>query len=147
MKLEEFRIKHSELIEHYQHIEFNLEGIFSALQEDKPFLTGMEEVEKDNISRLLIRIRKIQEETNKYVLTEADFEKIKGITECRNYWCHKCYIDMCFDYISGDPKKERDIKKLNKDFVEALQLRDYLFEKKDKLLDTSKNYRPRLFQN
>lgn len=147
MKLEEFRRKHSELIEHYQHIEYNLEGIFSALQEDKSFLTGMEEVEKDNISRLLIRIRKIQEETNKIVLSEADFEKIKEISECRNYWCHNCYIEMCFDSRSGDPKKERDIKKLNKDLVEAFQLRYYLFEKKDKLLDTSKNFRTWLFRN
>lgn len=37
MTLDEFRKKHSELIEHYQFIEHHLEGIYAGLEDGKGF--------------------------------------------------------------------------------------------------------------
>lgn len=51
MNLEEFRIAHSTLMEHYQFVERELEGIYAALS-GKPFYFGLMDVEKFGISKL-----------------------------------------------------------------------------------------------
>ena len=54
MELDEFRIKHSLLIEQYQYIELHLEGIYACICKSG-FFNGLEEVEKSRsfISRIV----------------------------------------------------------------------------------------------
>lgn len=72
MDLQEFRIKHSELIEHYQFVESHLENLYAALNWQRPYSDGMQAVEKDTIIRLVNRIRDWQKEKNKCVLSDED---------------------------------------------------------------------------
>lgn len=136
MDLDEFRIKHSELIEHYQFIEYHLKCILAALQEEKPFLVGMQDVEKDTIWRLIGQICSIQEESDKTFLTKEECEQIRAICPRRNVWVHACCVDLAFDSKTKGLKYQRDIKHMLEDLAEAKRLRDYLFEKKIPLLKT-----------
>ncbi len=61
MVLNEFRILHSTLIEHYQFIEAHLEGIYAAVS-DKPFVIGLQEVEKDSLSGVVREIKELERE-------------------------------------------------------------------------------------
>lgn len=135
MSLEDFRKKHSEVIEHYQFIEYNLEGIYAALQEKKSFMGGMEDVEKDNIKALMNRIRRIQKERNECIISEEEYEAIIAICDRRNFWCHNCYVDLVFDCISGDLRDLKDAKALTNDIISARAMRDRLFERKMQLID------------
>lgn len=139
MTIEEFRLLHSELIEHYQFIEHHLEGIYSSLQGEKSFYEGLLEVENDNIPRLLKRIKAIQDGRGVIVISEEDSNLIEQMCSRRNFWCHNCYVDMVFDRKTGGPRKETDIKKMRSDLQEAQKLRDYLFDKKIHYMDEMKN--------
>lgn len=130
MDLQEFRVKHSELIEHYQFVESHLENLYAALNQQRPYSDGMQAVEKDTIIRLVNRIRDWQKEKNKCVLSDEDCNRLKRISERRNFWCHNCYVDLVFDEKTGGLKKKKDIEILNADMNEARQIRDYLFKKK-----------------
>ena len=48
MTLDEYRIKHSTLIEQYQWIEFDLEALYAFIS-DEPFHVAIQEIEKDAI--------------------------------------------------------------------------------------------------
>ena len=129
MTIEEFRILHSTVIEHYQYIEHHLEGIYAALC-GKPFIMGLEDVEKSSIVQLIRKIKNIEEERQICVLTDSDFERLQHICTRRNFWSHNCYVDMVFDRRTDAPKKDIDIKSLIEDINEARMIRDILFEKK-----------------
>ncbi len=130
MTLEEFRLKHSELIEHYQHIERNLEDIYADIQDGKSFYGGLLDVENDNISRLVHKLCELQEKAGIPILSEAECAQLDAIRQRRNYWCHNCYVDMPFDARTKGPKKPVHIKQMTTDFNEAKQMREYLFAKK-----------------
>jgi len=129
MTQDEFRIKHSTLIEHYQHVEYNLENIYAALTDNKSFIEGMEDVEKDTIKRLVKRILPLQKHNQIVVLTVDECAEIERICARRNYWIHECYINLVFNY-EGGLRKPEDIRMLESDLREAEQMRDCLFEKK-----------------
>ena len=57
MDLREFRIAHSTVMEHYQFIERELEGIYAALS-GKHLYAGLKDVEKFSINKV---IRMVQE--------------------------------------------------------------------------------------
>lgn len=132
MKLDEFRIKHSLLIEQYQYIELHLEGIYATTCKSG-FFNGLEEVEKSNMTKILSEIKKIQQENKTEVLSQELCERIERAILRRNFWCHNCYTDMTFE-LNGDPKKEEDIKSLIEDLTEAEELRKLLFGLKQLLL-------------
>lgn len=123
MTLTEFRIAHSLIIEHYQFIEFNLEGIY-ALLSGKEFSEGLKDVDLDSLGRI---IRKIE---NMNFFSEEDFQKLQKILKKRNFWCHNCYVDLIFDYKTGNLKKISDAKMLQSDIREAKEIRDWLFQLK-----------------
>ncbi len=52
MNLNEFRITHSTVMEHYQFIERELEGIYAALS-GKRFYAGLIDVEKFSINKII----------------------------------------------------------------------------------------------
>lgn len=132
MTLEKFRLIHSELIEHYQFIEHNLEGIYAVICK-KDFISGLEDVEKSNIGRIEHEIKKIEKEENLSIIPQKIYEQIENAMERRNFWCHNCYVNMTFK-TNGDPKKQEDINRLISDMREAEELRKILFEIKSKIL-------------
>lgn len=90
MTLEEYRIKHSMLIEQYQWIEFDLEGLYAALSDD-PFHEAIQEIEKDSIGGVVREIRKIENQKSIAVFSEEEYEELDQIRERRNFWSHQCY--------------------------------------------------------
>lgn len=102
MTLEEYRMKHSMLIEQYQWIEFDLEGLCAALSEE-PFYKALQEIEKDSIGGVVREIKKIENQQNITVFSEAEYEELDQIRERRNYWCHVCYTEA-YDKNTGAPR-------------------------------------------
>ena len=133
MTLEEFRVLHSTLIEHYQFIEAHLDGIYAALS-DKPFSVGVKEVERDSLSGVVREIRDLEREMGKTVLTEAEHKQLRQIIDRRNFWCHCCYFELTFDRTTGGPAKVRDVQALFEDLKNAEAWRERLLQKKIKLL-------------
>ena len=138
MVLKEFRIAHSTLIEHYQFIEAHLEGIYAAVS-DKPFLAGVQEVERDSLSGVVREIRELEREKKITVFTEDEYKKLRQIIERRNFWCHCCYFEMSFDLKTGGPAKVRDVQTLLADTQTAEYWREQLFHKKIALLEKKEN--------
>lgn len=93
MTIEEFRIKHSMLIEQYQFIEFHLEGIFGLL-EDGDFEELTKRVINDTMGELIRKVRFLIKEKKLDYLNFDDFKILDDIRDDRNYWCHSCYLEM-----------------------------------------------------
>ena len=92
MTLEEYRIRHSMLIEQYQWIEFDLEGLFAFISGD-PFHEAIAEIEKDSIGGVVREIKKIEEERNITVFFDSEYEELDQIRQRRNFWSHACYTE------------------------------------------------------
>lgn len=133
MTLDAFRILHSTLIEHYQFMEAHLEGIYAAIS-GKPFLDGIQEIERDSLSGVVREIREIEREKTIQIFSEGDYSQLRQIIERRNFWCHCCYFEMAFDRQTGGPAKVRDVQHLFDDLKAAEQWREQLFQKKIALL-------------
>ena len=134
MDLNNFRILHSTLIEHYQFIEAHLEGIYAAVS-GKPFAEGIRDVEKDSLGGVVREIRDLEREKKIRVFTEEEYAQLRQIIERRNFWCHCCYFEMAFDLQTGGPARVRDVQMLFEDLKTAEQWRDQLFHKKLSLLE------------
>lgn len=134
MTLEQFRILHSTLIEHYQFIEAHLEGIYAAVS-DKPFSVGVKEVERDSLSGVVREIQELEREKSIKVFSRDTYEQLRQMIERRNFWCHCCYFEMTFDLKTGGPAKVRDVQALMEDLKTAESWRDQLFNKKIRLLE------------
>ena len=138
MELDEFRRIHSQLIEHYQFVEFNLEGIYASIC-GEPFVRGLHMVENDNIQRLISKIHAIERQSGELYLSEEECERLEELCRRRNFWCHNCYVDLVFDSRTGGIKKESDVRALMDDFREAEDMRKLLFEKKLPLMPKATN--------
>jgi hypothetical protein len=133
MTLEEFRITHSTLIEHYQFIEAHLEGIYAAIS-GKSFHEGIKDVEKDSLSGVIREIREVEREKGITVLSADTYNRLRQMVERRNFWCHCCYFDLVFDRKTGGPAKVRDVHQLFEDLRTAETWREQLFQTKIELL-------------
>ena len=138
MTLDQFRILHSTLIEHYQFIESHLEGIYAAVSQ-KPFAEGIREVERDGLTGILQEIRREERQQRLTVFTDAQETQLRQLFDRRNFWCHSCYFEMVFDRETGGPAKVRDVQQLMEDLEDAKQWRDRLFDKK---LEALRQYKP-----
>jgi hypothetical protein len=126
MTLEEYRIRHSMLIEQYQWIEFDLEGLFAFIC-GEPFCEALQEIEKDSIGGVVREIQKIEEERKIVVFSESEYEELDQIRQRRNFWCHVCYTEV-YDKQSGAPK---NAKLLRTDLVAAERFLGRLRQIKD----------------
>ena len=134
MTLNEFRLFHSELIENYQFIEFNLEGIYAALS-SKSFCEGLEDVEKTNLHNLRLLIAKMEKHIGEPVFTEEENIVLEKVIQERNFWVHNCYVDLTFGHKEDDgPRNEYDLLRLRNAIIESGKVRDWLFDKKIKLM-------------
>ena len=138
MTLDQFRILHSTLIEHYQFIESHLEGIYAAVSQ-KPFAEGIREVERDGLTGILQEIRREERQQRLTVFTDAQETQLRQLFDRRNFWCHSCYFEMVFDRETGGPAKVRDVQQLMEDLEDAKQWRERLFDKK---LEALRQYKP-----
>ena len=129
MTLEEFRILHSTLIEHYQYIEAHLDAIYATLMGES-FYQTLKDVEKDSLTGVLIELMRLQREKDVIIVSGREFSKIqKDVIHRRNFWVHSCYFDMIFSK-NGAPKKQRDVDALYEDIEKAKRWRKILNEKK-----------------
>jgi len=138
MNLKEFREAHSEIMEHYQFIERELEGIYAALS-GKYFYVGLKDVENFSISNVIRMIQEQERIHDKKIISDAEYEDLKSICQRRNFWTHNCYTQMVFDRKTGGSKKETDVRQLYDDIRNAEQMRELLFNRKIELIDEIKD--------
>lgn len=127
MTLEAYRIKHSTLIEQYQWIEFDLEGLYAFIS-GEPFHKAIQQIEKDAIGGVVREIRKIENQRNIVVFSEAEYEELDQIRERRNFWSHECYTEG-YDRQKGIPK---NAAMLTEDLREAEQFLSRLRQIKER---------------
>ena len=101
MTLTNYRILHSQLIELYQWIEFDLEDLYAALSGD-PFHKALQEIERDSIGGVVREIRRIENKRKITVFSDAEYAQLDQIRERRNFWCHVCYTEAYDDH-TGAP--------------------------------------------
>lgn len=133
MTLEEYRIKHSMLIEQYQWIEFDLEGLYAAIS-DEPFCEALREIEKDSIGGVVREIRKIEKEKNITVFSDDEYQELDMLRERRNFWSHACYTEA-YDKNTGAP---RNAQMLTTDLWKAETFLEHLREIKEAHLDKNR---------
>ena len=139
MTLEKYRILHSMLIEQYQWIEFDLEGLYAAIS-DEPFCEALREIEKDSIGGVVREIKKIEREKNIVIFSEDEYEELDRLRERRNFWSHVCYTEA-YDKSTGAP---RNAKMLSDDLMKAERVLERLREissihmtkNRDKIIDS-----------
>ena len=108
MKIDQFRIWHSLLIEQYQFIEMHLEGI-SAFFCNEGFMKGLKDGEKANLRQLLVKIETIEKAEQYPILSAEERILLNHVIERRNYWVHDCYTEIIFDAKTDDLKNRKDI--------------------------------------
>jgi len=138
MDLQQFRIVHSTVMEHYQFIERELEEIYAALS-GKCLYDGLKDVEKFSINKVIRMVQEQEKIHNQKIISDAEFEDIKFICQRRNFWAYNCYTEMVFDRKTEGSKKETDIKQLYDDIRIAEQMRKLLFNRKIELFNNIKD--------
>ena len=134
MTLEEYRIKHSMLIEQYQRIEFNLEGLFAAIA-DETFCEALREIEKDSSGGIVREIKKIEKQKNISVVSVDEYQELDQLRERRNFWSHECYTET-YDKNTGAPK---NAKLLKTDLRKAESVLEWLQQIKEKHMDQNRD--------
>lgn len=112
MTIDEFRIKHSKIIEQYQLIEWHLEGIFGLL-EFGDFDELTHRVENDAMGELIRKVRFLIKENKIDYLTKEDFSILDNIRDDRNFWCHNNFLDIQENREVFNKQTQRIIDNLN----------------------------------
>ena len=133
MKKEQFRQRHGILIEHYQFIEMQLEGICACFHSGG-FKAGLDDVEKTNLHKLFMEVLAIEQKTGCTLLTDDEKDILKDVISSRNKWVHECYTTMTFDSKTDDIKDESVVGKLEDDIRKAEHIRQRLFDIKINLM-------------
>ena len=105
MTLEKYRVLHSTLIEQYQMIEFDLEGLYAVVS-NEGFIAGLAEVENDSMGRILKDFKILEKELNVEIFSDDDYQKLRRICERRNFWCHEGYTKDSNNKETKTPKNE-----------------------------------------
>ena len=89
----EFRIKHSSLIEYYQYIEMRLKAICAGClaDEEKDWFSRYEDYQSDPWGILTLKLKDIQKRIRIDYLSDNDFIKLDNMRKERNYWTHQCF--------------------------------------------------------
>ena len=107
--IDRFRSLHSEIIEEFQCIEYDMRRIYSSMI-DEDYDDAMEEMSDKNWGAILNRLRKLDNSDGKPYFSSDEYELLDDIRTLRNYWCHQCYLD--FVYIQDSWKREEKLQKL-----------------------------------
>ena len=89
----DFRSKHSQLIEYYQYIEFDLRSICADLLDDgdRSWFDKLDDFEADPMGKLLVKLKELQNRKHLCLFSADDFDTLNTIRESRNYWVHQCF--------------------------------------------------------
>lgn len=132
MNIEEFRIKHSQLIEQYQLVEFHLEGLFAIMQNDgDDFLELAHRVENDAMGELIRKVRfLVKEKKHQDLLTKQDFAQLEDVRDDRNFWCHSNFLEL-----NKNPDLyEKHCLKVSEDLDKAIDINNKLKDVFQKLM-------------
>ena len=99
MTRDQFKILHSEIMEYFQCIEYDLKRIYSGMSSDD-FDDEMDILGTSNFGNTLRKLKKLDYSDEDPWLSDYEYEQLDHIRELRNYWCHQCYLD--FVYIDND---------------------------------------------
>ena len=120
MTKQEFQIIHSEIIEHFQIIEFNLKKMGALLKclifKDNSFEKYMDifsKIENDTIGYLIAELKKLQKEADVTIFSDSDYELLEKVQKSRNYWCHNCFEDIIFSVRGIVKNKDKEQKALD----------------------------------
>lgn len=95
-QLTDFRMMHSEIIQYYQCIEYDMKLIFSAMKVGD-FDDNMDLLEMANWGEVLSRLQLLDFSDGKPLLSKQDYEYMDELRDDRNYWCHQCYLDFVYE--------------------------------------------------
>lgn len=139
MTLEKYRRIHSMLIEQYQWIEFDLEGLYATIC-DEPFCEALREIEKDSIGGVVREIKKIEREKNITVFSEEEYQELDHLRERRNFWSHVCYTEA-YDKKTGAPGNAplllTDLEKAKSVLKRLRQIKElHMANNRDKIIES-----------
>ncbi len=109
--VEKFQKLHSEIVEYYQCIEYDMKRIYSAMDSDD-FDENMDWLENDNWGVILNKLKKLDKSDNDPYFTDDEYNLLDEIRDRRNYWCHQCYLDWV--YIDDDNKRLNRLERLTR---------------------------------
>jgi len=109
MTEQQFKILHSEIMENFQCIEFDLKRIYAGMSSEE-FDEEMDMLENSNMGNTLRQLKRLDHSDGDPWLSEDDYKQLDQIREMRNYWCHQCYLD--FDYEGSQWKREMAFQKV-----------------------------------
>lgn len=128
----DFRFKHSELIEYYQYIEMRLKAICAAIlaDEEKSWIERLDDYESDSFGTLLKKIKEIQKQKQITVLNKDDLAKLDKLRITRNYWAHQCFGGKYPIIIKKEVvNKQEYANKITADLSDAIDWDEKLTEK------------------
>lgn len=128
MENNEFRIYHANIIEQYQMIEHDLEGLYGLLDFGS-FKELTSRVENDTMGELIRKVRFLINKKEINYLSKEDFSNLEDIRNDRNYWCHECYLDILKD----NERYNSISNRLKKDYAKAFKMNILLRETFKKL--------------
>ena len=109
--IDRFRKLHSEIIENYQCIEYDMKRIYSAMSAED-FDDNMEWLSNNNWGMILNKLKKLDNSDNNPYFTDEEYSILNEIRERRNYWCHQCYLDWV--YIGDDYKRQNRLERMTR---------------------------------
>lgn len=107
--IDRFRSLHSEIIEEFQCIEYDMRRIYSSMI-DEDYDEAMDEMSDKNWGVILNRLKKLDNSDGAPYFSSEEYILLDEIRSLRNYWCHQCYLD--FVYIQDGWKREEKLQKL-----------------------------------
>ena len=126
-RLKHFNILHSQIIQFFQCIEFEMRRIYSVLSKDV-FFDSMKELSDKNWGTLLRKLRDLNNSMDEPVFKKDSFELLDTFRERRNYWCHQCFLDFVYisDNVAMDDKLQQIVQRLELDHEYALELQELM---------------------
>ena len=109
--IDRFRRLHSEIIEYYQCIEYDMKRIYSAMSAED-FDENMEWLSNDNWGMILNKLKKLDNSDNNPFFTEEEYALLDEIRTRRNFWCHQCCLEWV--YIGDDYKRQNRLERLTR---------------------------------
>ena len=113
MASEKFCLRYAYIMEQYQFIEEFLERLYAAIS-DKPYVKGLQDVDKAPLPTIIKAIHKLEKEQNITVFTIDEYEELSQVIQRRNFWSHECFTKLTFAK-NGALKKPEDRLQMEQD--------------------------------
>ena len=82
-----FQKLHSEIIEYYQCIEFDMRRIYSSMN-TRDYDECMEELRELNWGVILNKLKSLDKSDGDPYFTDDEYDTLDDMRTQRNYWCH-----------------------------------------------------------